>query len=206
MAEIRVVYEQVIPSVEELLQKYRAMKSSNRIAEKYCVTGRTVRNWMEKYKIARRVQTPSMEELSAKCETKTLAEIAEEYDVCLATVKSWRRNYGIAITKRLFEKSAQKTPEKTKADFGARNGRKRNYSKTRQERAENNFQTGKNGKRYEQGDETTLERLIDFYNPLFNKDRNAVMKEIFGNIIKKSGSERLDYMALHRHYKNLEAI
>lgn len=191
-----------IPSKEDLLLKYQE-KNSNQIAEEYRVTGRTVRNWMEKYGIGRRVKMPSREELSVKCETTTLAEIADDYDVCLATVKGWRRNYGIATRKRLFGKSAKKTPEKTNAGFGAHNGRKRDHSK-KSERAENNFQTRKNEESCEQGGETTLENLINRYNPLFENDRNAAMKEIFGDIMNKRGDERLAYMNLHRHYSGIE--
>ncbi len=204
MTETGVVYEQVIPSMEELLQKYDAMKSSNKIAEDYNVTGRTVRNWMEKYGISRRVSTPSREELSAKCETKTLAEIAEEYDVCLATVKSWRRNYGIEITKRLSGKSKEKISERRQERFGAR---KIGNEKPREDieinyQNENNAIDG-NEEKHGQTNRINLDTLIDFYNPLFDKDRNKVMKDIFKKAITKTGNERLTYMALHRHYKNL---
>ena len=81
------VSERVFPSREELLSKYKE-RNSNRIAEEYGVTGRTIRNWLEKHGIARRVQTPSKEELSLKCETKTDPKTIVTTDIRANTIRS----------------------------------------------------------------------------------------------------------------------
>ena len=182
-----------VASKEDLSSRYEK-KSSNKIAEEYDVTGKTIRNWMERHGISRRVSIPPKDELSLKCETKTLGKIAEDYGVALKTIKNWRRNYGIATRKKHSPINQQerslrimRTPDK----------KTRSYVR-------NNFPIENNGREYKPSMEITLESLIDFYNPLFYKNKLEVFGDIFKNIINKTGKERLTYMLLHSHYTKLE--
>ena len=195
-----------VPSRKELSSKYKN-RNSNKIAKEYGVTGRTVRNWLEKYEIARRVQKPSKEELSAKCETKTLSEIAGEYDVCRSTIKNWKKDYGITTRKE----RPKKIPKKNLADPGARKARTEYSQKTRQtrhkdleNRAGENYAEENGEAESPQTNKVTFDFLVNSYNELFGGDKNAILKDIFKNIITKTGRERIMYMALRNHYNGLE--
>ncbi len=91
-----------MPSREELAVKYQN-ESSNRIAEDYGVTGRTVRNWLNRYEISMRKKgpvprkLPSREELSQKCEIMSLRQVARDYGTDHKVVKKWVIYYDISI-------------------------------------------------------------------------------------------------------------